>query len=453
MRAFRAPIDRRALGIWVVVGLIGMGIVLAGHALLASWRIDRAGVILNRHLGQDDRDGMPAVLAALGSPGSNGDPSFWRTYGAAAVRRPTDEAFARLAAAQDRGELDRIGELWLGEVAAATGHWEVARQAYSKVNVANILVQRADAAMEAHKREQAMRWYGVAATSLRAARERELQRPTGERAFYASEPTPIGGETMAPGGLAVLLLRIGCGFLNLEHPEEAIPVLKSALTEMQTDPPGLRERQSIQFSLAQALAESTLPEDRRSRLVDTAEARPEHAAPIEIETQARDLALAALELDDTGWAQFQSARVMALLGDRVSAIRQARRALELDPTLVDAYLTLGTLHETAGLTNLARDVYEQGLEHVSSSEQLQVAWALASAKTLPPEEAIVRLEKVAKSNTRDPYLFAALGDMYFELGRDVDGITSYREGLRRAPGARPLLDRLALVGGPRWRWR
>lgn|GEM_PF-3049272 len=431
-----SPARIAALRIWLIVGLAGLGLLLAAPSLMAAWRVDTAGLALNRQLHSAERSDTPTVLALLGNADGPRDPSFWRTYGAAVARLPSEEAFGRLKAARDRHELDRIGQLWLGEVAAATGHWEEAQDAYSRVDAVNMLIERGDAALEAGKKDVARNWYGVAAAGLREA-----------------VAHPVKDGLSAPGTRAVSLLRIGRGFLAIGSPEAAVPVLEMALAQMQTDPPGVREQQTILFTLAQTLAKNELPKDRRSRIVEPAAVRPPGSVSAKNEVRIRDLLAQGLDLDHTGWADLQAGQVLSLIGDRHGAMVRLRAALRIDPRLPDAYLILGSLLETADLTDVARDIYARGAETLSSNEPLRLAWALASYRTVTPEDALPILEKVADTSERDPYLFAALGDTYLTLGREHDAVAAYREGLRRSPGSKPLLDRLATVTGPLWKAR
>jgi tetratricopeptide (TPR) repeat protein len=452
LRAGRSPSPARTgvLRLWILVGLAGLGLLLAAPSLLTAWRVDVAGLALNRQLHSGGRSQVPKALALLGNADGPHDPSFWRTYGAAAARLPSEEAFERLKAARDRQELDRIGQLWLGEVAAATGHWVEAQEAYSRVDAVNMLVERGDTALEAGEKDVARNWYGVAAAGLREAMQRDSRRSSTDRALSAGA-VPGAVDATAPGTRAVSLLRIGRGFLALGSPEAAVPVLDMALTEMVHDPPGVREQQTILFTMAQALAKNELPKDMRSRIVEPAAVRPRGSVAAKSEARIRDLLDQSLELDRTGWAELQAGQALALIGDRHGAMVRLRAALRLDPRLPDAYLILGSLLETGGLTDVARDIYATGVETLSSNQPLQLAWALAGYRTMTPEDSLPILEKVAATPVRDPYLFAALGDTYLALGRLEDAGAAYREGLVRSPGAKPLLDRLERLSGPLWR--
>lgn len=430
------PTTTGAFRIWLFVGLTGLGLLIGAPRLAAAWRIDLAGLALNRQLYAADRAQIPSILALLGNADGPHDASFWRTYGLAASWRPSEAAFRRLKAARDRGELDRIGQLWFGEVAAATNHWSEADEAYTRLDTVNLLVERGDTALEAGKKDMARDWYAAAAAGMRAALKRG--------------PQPSGA---SQGNRAISLLRIGRGFLALDWPEAALPVLEMALTEMQVDPPGVREQQTIMFTMGQALAKNELSKDDRAHVVQPAALRPPGSVKTTTETRIHDLLARSSDLDHTGWTELQTGHVLALVGNRSGAMTHLRAALRLDPRLPDAYLILGALLQTGGLTNLARDVYAQGVKALPENEPIRVAWALAAFQTLPPEQSLPILEEVADTPTRDPYLFAALGDTYLALGRDDDAAATYRAGLRRSPGAKTLTERLARFADPFWKAR
>lgn len=430
------PATTGAFRIWLFVGLTGLSLVLGAPYLAAAGRTNLAGLALNRQLHVADRAQTPSMLPLLGSADGLHDASFWRTYGLAASWRPSETAFRRLKAARDRGELDRFGQLWFGEVAAATNHWLEANEAYARLDTVNLLVERGDTALEAGNKETALHWYAAAAAGMRAT---------------LKHGTRAGAENQ--GNRAISLLRIGRGFLALDSPEAALPVLEMALTEMLSDPPGVREQQTIMFTMAQALAKNELPKKDRARVVQPAALRPPGSVKATTEARIRDLLARSDRLDHTGWTELQTGQALALIGDRSGAMLHLRAALDLDPRLPDAYLILGSLLQTGGLTNLARDVYAHGTEVFPENELIGVAWALAAFQTLPPEQALPILEKMANTPARDPYLFAALGDTYLALGRDDDAAAAYREGLRRSPGAKPLTDRLARFADPLWKAR
>ncbi len=432
---------RCAPRVWLAAGAAGLLLLLALPVIGRLWTVNEAGILINRYTVRQDpsylvqaqrvlQDASPSPGTSEATPGDG--PSFWRTYGAAAAQRPTEEAFERLLGAFFRGRLDRFGLLWLGEVASHTGHWEAAQEVYALIDASNLLIARGDAALDADDPELAWHWYMVAASSIFAAEDRGAGRSGGGSPGQAAA-VPENGLQAPEGSRVVPLLRIGRGLLRLDRPQEALPVLERAESEMHADPPGTRERQAIYFSLAQALIGSG-----RDIAVD------EEATL----TRVRALIEQALDIDDTGTAHLQAGQSWELAGLHREAIEELQKAVALDPRLGQAYLDLGAIYERDGLTSLARDLYAAGVEHLPTDTALLTARALADWRTLAPREALPALLAAAATDTREPYLFAALGDTYLELGDLENARAAYKEGLLRTPGAPPLRERLTKLLPP-----
>jgi hypothetical protein len=171
---------------WILIGSLGVLVVLIIAPLNDAWTVNRAGIMINRAIvveaGIDSARTGPAVMgdsaavgeglataktlledAALsGSQDAGREIPIWRSYGAAAALAPTNQDFALLMGASESDFLDRIGELWLGEVASATGHPAEATAAYQRVDASNLLISRADAYMESGDKENAVRQYARA---------------------------------------------------------------------------------------------------------------------------------------------------------------------------------------------------------------------------------------------------------------------------------------------------
>ena len=137
-----------------------------------------------------------------------------------------------------------------------------------------------------------------------------------------------------------------------------------------------------------------------------------------------------------------------LVGERPVGLRALRIAVRLDPRSVEARMTLGGLLESDGLLSLARDQYALGLDAVPNDPWLSPAWAKTSYATIDPALALPRLKAAAETTTRDPDLFAALGDCLLDLGAPAAARAAYREGLLRAPGSEVLRDRMARFARP-----
>jgi predicted Zn-dependent protease len=91
---------------------------------------------------------------------------------------------------------------------------------------------------------------------------------------------------------------------------------------------------------------------------------------------------------------------------------------------------------------LARELYRKGVEMLPANETLAGAYAIATYKSQPIYTALPLLEHAANMSTRDPYVFAYLGDCYADLGLISQARATYLEGLRKSPGSEALVQRL-----------
>lgn len=423
------------------MAVVGAFLISAWPVLTHLYWLEQAGSLLDRHIVAGDEAALARAEQILGlrpapqgtrapapppEAGSFADSSdYWRTYGAIAARAPSEAAFKQLEAAQRRGRLDRMGGLWLGEVAAATQHWDVAAREYGRVGAVNLLVYRGDEAVAAGSAELAARWYETAAASLLAALDAEQ---SGEGGGPPSEDLFDAGS-----GSTILLLRIGRGLLRSGEAQSAVPVLERAESELHDNPPGIRDQQAIRFALAEALAKTPLTDPRAAH---------------DRETHIGTLLDQAVTAEETGWARLKEAKVRLLTGQRAWALRALHASLRLDPKSVEANLVLGELLEADGLLSLARDQYARGLEAAPGDIQLLSAWAKASYATMDPALALPRLREAAATTTRDPYVFVALGNSLLALGDQEGARAAYTEGLRRSPGADQLRSRLNRFARP-----
>jgi tetratricopeptide (TPR) repeat protein len=421
--------------LWLAVGLIGAFVVVAWPLLSHLYWIERAGGLLDRAivssdagalleagriLGLDPNPEAPRAFAPPPEPGAAGDtPDYWRTYGAVAARTPSESAFHLLLRARDRGVLDRMGRLWLAEIAEATGHWGIAAEEYARVDAINLLVDRGDDALTGGRLEEARGWYESAAAGLLAADD--VPRPNGD------DGSSLGGLFDVGAGRTIFLLRVGWGLLQTAGPEAALPVLERAESEIQVYPPGVSRQQAVRFTLAEALAQ-TMPTDPEAAGIQKAR----------IDT----LISRAVTAEESGWSRLQEARVRLEIDDRTGALQALRAAVRLDPASTEARLTLGLLMEQDGLLSLARDQYARGLEYTPDDPRLLVAHAKAAYLTKSPAASLPGLLVAAGTDTQDPALFAYLGDCLFELGDLPRARAAYREGLRRDPGNSHLARRL-----------
>ncbi len=453
----------------LLLGILGVLAILMAQPLWDSWVLNTTGILINRAVVTDTETDLTQSMALLEVAASREPHTvgreipIWRTYAAAAGLDASEHAFELLVDARDAGLLDRVGELWLGEVASATQHWEEATDAYRRIDASNILIHRADTYLEAGEEDLAIHEYILAKMSLEAAAERDAaEQEAAEQASLgnngASEVNEAGSTTGGSAGYSVervtALYRIGRGLLAAGEPLRAIPVLEQALAKAAVASPGAVTEQSLILNLALALAQ-TLPEEMVETVTSHSSLHDpdsdlhtpgrESAANVLALDRIRALVYRAIESDRTSSVYVQVARIMLLTGDYAQATSWLREAIALDPLLAASYLVLGGWYEGRGLLILAREVYEEGAQALPADPEIAAAYAIASYNTLRADEALPVLEQAASTDSADPYLFAFLGDCYIDLGRITEARNAYQEGLRRNPGAQLLLDRLDVI--------
>ena len=369
---------------------------------------------------------------------------IWRTYGAAARLLPSEHAFALLMRSRSAGRLDWLGELWLGEVASATGHWDEAAEAYRRVDVSNLLVSRAEAPIQAGQKDLALRELTLAKVSLDAQVDREkaellLLDRTG------NQPSSLAGMMERPAERASTLSRIGHGLLSLGWAAEAQPVLEQGLAVAKTSSPGGTVERKLRFDLAAALTQ-TLPED----LPETASPpgysyypAPGPLARLKSIIRIRALVYQALAFERTGATCTQGGTILLKVGDEAAGVSLLTEATRLSPTLPDAYIALGDWYDSHGQGYLTPGLYAHAAASMPDQPVIAAALATSTFKKLSHQEALPLLERAAALNSTNPWVFAFLGDCYQELGRIADAKAAWEEGLRRSPGAEPLTGRLA----------
>lgn len=449
---------------WILFGFLGALVVLMLVPLYDAWVVNRAGMLINRVLLAEQKDetaktgtAVTAVTAknknALSTASDLMEKAaarppysaarlvpIWRTYGAASALAPSDLAFTLLLTASDANMLDRTGELWLGEVASATNHPDEAKLAYQQVDASNLLISRGDAYMASGDEESAVYQYEYARVSVEAAIRRE-----------GAEQLLSGGQSEASLTTKLMsseaervtaLYRIGRGLLSAGRPAEAAAVLEEALEASKTASPGAVVQQSLNLNLALALAR-TLPRAPDTFVSsDLYFSENETATYLEALVRIRALVYKGVHSGPTAQVCLLAGRALLLIGDDDQAVSLLRQAIHLDPRLADAYLVLGEWYQNQGLKLIPLAVYKQGVGALPHDTQLEVAYAIASYQALPALAALPLLQATARKSVDDPYLFAALGDCYLDLGLTVEARQAYEDGLRHSPNAKSLLDRL-----------
>jgi tetratricopeptide (TPR) repeat protein len=471
--------------------MVGFLIIAALPAIRDAWQINQAGTLLNRAIvlgadasaAQKKAKQSPDVKTAAGaksttvvaeegdyvfspqaqrllqqsmalmaSAASRGphtasrEASMWRTYGAAASLLPSDRAFELLLRSRSAGRLDWYGELWLGEVASATGHWSDAASAYTRVDVSNLLVYRAEVHIAAGQRALALQELTLAKESLDALVDREKARlllldRTG------SQPSALGGMLERPAERATTLARIGHGLLSLGRPADAQPVLEEGLTVAAISPPEMTVQRDLRLDLAEVLAQ-TLP--KAPAVLPPAPGYSYYPpagslARLKGVVRIRALVAQALSLDHSAVACIGAGRILVQIGDDEAGVSLFADAIRVAPLIPDGYIALGDWYNSHGMEYASHDLYVRAAKSMPAQPSIVSALAMNTFKTGSHAEALPLLERAARIKATSLWVFAFLGDCYAETGRTADAKAAWEKGLRVFPNAQPLTTRLALL--------
>jgi tetratricopeptide (TPR) repeat protein len=112
--------------------------------------------------------------------------------------------------------------------------------------------------------------------------------------------------------------------------------------------------------------------------------------------------------------------------DATAAADAYRRALALDPELVDAYVNLGRLAHEAGDAREAARLYHLALEKSSEDPVLHFNLALALEDTLGPAAAIAHYERALALDPDFADAHYNVAGLYEQAGRAADALRHYR---------------------------
>ncbi|HVN33619.1 MAG TPA: ammonia-forming cytochrome c nitrite reductase subunit c552, partial [Casimicrobiaceae bacterium] len=136
------------------------------------------------------------------------------------------------------------------------------------------------------------------------------------------------------------------------------------------------------------------------------------------------------------------ANLYAERGDAEAAIAQYRKAIELDPTFVQAYANLADLYRARGAETEAEAALRAGLARNPKAAALHYALGLALTRQKRPAEALKALAEAARLDPTQPryaYVYAvALNDS----GRRKDALRTLEAARRRSPYDRDVLSAL-----------
>ena len=443
------------LRLWLLAGVLG-GLVVSSVGLAwGAWQLNYSGILLNQVLAEPAVQTSPKAQAELtkvmnltesalagGLRRTSWDTPLLRTYAAAAKLEPSDAAYTLLLNAFDAGRLDRSGQLALGQVATATGHWQVAKDIYTIADGSNLLTDEADTALAAGKQDVAVHKYDLAYQSIDSAVKSERSQAAGKGIQISLlGATSLGKKDSERAGL---LYRIGRGLLAAGQPVKALAALEEARTLAAIDSPGAAPRQSLTFCLAQALVQ-TMPDQPTPALFagpDLYAMDPSVSEFLRARDRIESLVIEAVGESHTVAADITAGQIVAQVGDYQRAIEYVRAAIDVDSRSAPAYTALVAIYQQIGLLAQARDVAAEGAKNMPNDVALATSSAILSYQTMPSAQVLPRLERAATLKSADPYLYAYLGDCYLSLGRPVDARVAYLRGLERAPQSSLLIGRL-----------
>jgi tetratricopeptide (TPR) repeat protein len=138
------------------------------------------------------------------------------------------------------------------------------------------------------------------------------------------------------------------------------------------------------------------------------------------------------------------AQLYSLRGNADGAIAEYRKAIEVDPTYVQAYANLADLYRARGVDSEAEAILRQGIAKVPSAGGLRHALGLVHVRQKRNAEALVLLGESTRldpGNARYAYVYGvALND----AGQRQQGMKVLEAALSRHPYDRDILSALAL---------
>ena len=157
-------------------------------------------------------------------------------------------------------------------------------------------------------------------------------------------------------------------------------------------------------------------------IFDFAPGRPDGRTP-ELD-QARRQRAASAGMSE---AQLEIALGLELAeSDPAAAAEAYRRALDLDPGMIDAYINLGRIAHDSGDSREAVRIFELALELSPGDPVLHFCQALALEDAFGPIPAIAHYEKVIELDADYADAHFNLAGLYRHQGRGADALRHYR---------------------------
>jgi tetratricopeptide (TPR) repeat protein len=112
-------------------------------------------------------------------------------------------------------------------------------------------------------------------------------------------------------------------------------------------------------------------------------------------------------------------------GDRVNALAQYRKALELDPSKEEHYLSSASLMIIVGQFDEARKILDSGIERFPESVRLVIAMGLLRLDVGYPDDARIEYEKARSLAPDSPAVWKLLGMIQRTEGDFPDAVRSF----------------------------
>lgn len=220
---------------------------------------------------------------------------------------------------------------------------------------------------------------------------------------------------------------VGCMQINLRYHPNAFPSIETAFDPARNVAYGasyLRQLHRVQGSWPKAVERYHSSDDGRR-----ADYREKVLATWR--DDARRLIMNAVLAEDTDTPYHRAVKHYAA-GRYSQALEEYRAVLKEKPSDRLALLGLAMTNESLGRVPEAEAAYDQFLINEPNNPAI-LSRVLEKASTLPPNEAIARLENLANSGVDQPSVLALLADIKSTMGQKESALSYMAAAINRAP--------------------